>query len=124
MWLVEISLRDVINLEPGILRMMRMCRLLRLIRLVKTIQGFDALYIMTTAMLGSTVCLFWSFMLLMTVQVMIAFFLNESLEIYFNDPSKPVSEKLEVFEYFGTTARVMLTMFELTLAQLDRSRVA
>jgi len=24
--------------------------------------GFDALYIMTTAMLGSTVCLFWSFM--------------------------------------------------------------
>ena len=25
----------------------------------------------------------------MTVQVMIAFFLNESLEIYFNDPSKP-----------------------------------
>ncbi|CAK9067376.1 unnamed protein product [Durusdinium trenchii] len=116
MWLAEVSLRDVIQLEPGILRMMRMCRLLRLIRLVKTIQGFDALYIMTTAMLGSVVCLFWSFMLLMTVQVMIAFFLNESLEIYFNDPTKPVSEKHEVFEYFGTTARVMLTMFELTLA--------
>jgi len=116
MWLVEVALRDFIQLEPGILRMMRMARLLRLIRLVKTIQGFDALYIMTTAMLGSTVCLFWSFMLLMTVQVMIAFFLNESLEIYFTDPSKPISEKLEVFEYFGTTARVMLTMFELTLA--------
>ncbi|CAL1166019.1 unnamed protein product [Cladocopium goreaui] len=116
MWLVEIALRDFIQLDPAILRMMRMARLLRLIRLVKTIQGFDALYIMTTAMLGSTVCLFWSFMLLMTVQVMIAFFLNESLEVYFSDPSKPVSEKLEVFEYFGTTARVMLTMFELTLA--------
>lgn len=29
-----------------------------------------------------------------------------------------ISEKLEVFEYFGTTARVMLTMFELTLAYL------
>jgi len=116
MWLVEVALRDFIQLEPGILRMMRMARLLRLIRLVKTIQGFDALYIMTTAMLGSTVCLFWSFMLLMTVQVMIAFFLNESLEVYFTDPSKPISEKLEVFEYFGTTARVMLTMFELTLA--------
>ena len=32
-------------------------------------------------------------------------------------PAK-VSEKHEVFEYFGTTARVMLTMFELTLANL------
>lgn len=27
-----------------------------------SVAGFDALYIMTTAMLGSTVCLFWSFM--------------------------------------------------------------
>lgn len=29
--------------------------------------------------------------LLMTVQVMIAFFLNESLEVYFTDPSKPAT---------------------------------
>ncbi|CAE6949078.1 Scn11a [Symbiodinium natans] len=116
MWLVEVSLQSFFRLEPAVLRMMRMARLLRLIRLVKTIQGFDALYIMTTAMQGSATCLFWSFMLLTTVQMMIAFFLNESLEVYFNDESKPASEKLEVFEYFGTTARVMLTMFELTLA--------
>mmetsp|Transcript_8910 Transcript_8910/g.21332 ORF Transcript_8910/g.21332 Transcript_8910/m.21332 type:complete len:822 (+) Transcript_8910:53-2518(+) len=117
MWLVEVVLASVIPLtDTPILRMMRMARLLRLIRLVKTIQGFDALYIMTTAMQGSATCLFWSFMLLTTVQVMIAFFLNESLEPYYQDASKPVSEKLEVFEYFGTTARVMLTMFELTLA--------
>ncbi|CAJ1408870.1 unnamed protein product, partial [Effrenium voratum] len=116
MWLAEFTLRDVIQMDGAILRMMRMARLLRLIRLVKTIQGFDALYIMTTALMGSTVCLFWSFMLLMTVQIMIAFFLNESLETYFQDKTKPVSEKLQVFEYFGTTARVMLTMFELTLA--------
>ena len=34
--------------------------------------------------------------------------------------SDKVSEKLEVFEYFGTTARVMLTMFELTLAHLGQ----
>ncbi|CAE7242440.1 CACNA1G [Symbiodinium necroappetens] len=116
MWLVEVSLQSVVALDPAFLRMMRMARLLRLIRLVKTIQGFNALYIMTTAMMGSATCLFWSFMLLTTVQMMIAFFLNESLEVYFTDDTKPASEKLEVFEYFGTTARVMLTMFELTLA--------
>ena len=38
-----------------------MGRVLRLLRLVKTIQGFDALYIMTTAMQGSVTVLFWSF---------------------------------------------------------------
>ena len=81
-----------------------MGRVLRLLRLVKTIQGFDALYIMTTAMQGSVTVLFWSFVrlgngqrprekpiprLLMVVQTLIAFTLNQALDSYFRDQSKP-----------------------------------
>ena len=40
--------------------------------------------------------------LLMTVQVMIAFFLNESLEVYFSDPSKPATwNDLEWAQYLS-----------------------
>ncbi|CAJ1328722.1 unnamed protein product [Effrenium voratum] len=116
-WIAEkvLSAYDAV-LDQGLLRVLRMGRVLRLLRLVKTIQGFDALYIMTTAMQGSVTVLFWSFVLLMVVQTLIAFTLNQALDAYFKDKSKPVHQQHQVFEYFGTTGRAMFTMFELTLA--------
>ncbi|OLP87440.1 Sodium channel protein type 11 subunit alpha [Symbiodinium microadriaticum] len=115
-WLVEKTLSAYAQLDQGLLRVLRMGRVLRLLRLVKTIQGFDALYIMTTAMQGSVTVLFWSFVLLMVVQTLIAFTLNQALDSYFKDKTKPVNEQHQVFEYFGTAGRAMFTMFELTLA--------
>jgi len=116
LWLVEKTLSAYAQLDQRVLRVLRMGRVLRLLRLVKTIQGFDTLYIMTTAMQGSVTVLFWSFVLLMVVQTLIAFTLNQALDGYFKDVTKPVNEQHEVFEYFGTAGRAMFTMFELTLA--------
>eukprot|EP00931_Biecheleriopsis_adriatica_P030328 TRINITY_DN17887_c0_g1_i3.p1 TRINITY_DN17887_c0_g1~~TRINITY_DN17887_c0_g1_i3.p1 ORF type:complete len:250 (-),score=58.38 TRINITY_DN17887_c0_g1_i3:36-785(-) len=70
---------------------------------------------MTTAMRGSLAVLFWSFVLLMVLQVMIAFFLNLVLESRMTDPSLDSEERQLIFEYFGTCSRGILTMFELTL---------
>lgn len=115
-WIIEKALSAYAVLDQGLLRVLRMGRVLRLLRLVKTIQGFDALYIMTTAMQGSVTVLFWSFVLLMVVQTLIAFTLNQALDSYFRDKTKPVHQQHQVFEYFGTAGRAMFTMFELTLA--------
>jgi len=115
-WVIEKALSAYAVLDQGLLRVLRMGRVLRLLRLVKTIQGFDALYIMTTAMQGSVTVLFWSFVLLMVVQTLIAFTLNQALDPYFRDKTKPVHQQHQVFEYFGTAGRAMFTMFELTLA--------
>ncbi|CAE7241336.1 SCN11A [Symbiodinium sp. CCMP2592] len=116
LWLADLFLSQHMPLDSGMVRTLRLARVLRLVRLMRTMQGFDALYIMTTAMYGSLVVLFWSFMLLLLVQTTIAFCLTQILGGFFHAADVPVSQKIEIFQYFGTASRAMFTMFELTLA--------
>eukprot|EP00930_Biecheleria_cincta_P093149 TRINITY_DN8332_c0_g1_i3.p1 TRINITY_DN8332_c0_g1~~TRINITY_DN8332_c0_g1_i3.p1 ORF type:complete len:697 (+),score=134.64 TRINITY_DN8332_c0_g1_i3:56-2146(+) len=102
--------------DPMPLRLARLARLLRLLRLVRTIQGFDALYVITTALRGSLSILMWSFALLFILQLMFAFFLNQMVMNVVLDETTPGAVSDKLFAYFGTTTRAMLSMFELTLA--------
>jgi len=97
------------------LRLARLARLMRLLRLVKTIEAFDSLYVMTTAIRGSSSILVWAIVLLVIVQMMIALLLQHILESYVEDTSVSEDQRLLVFKYYGTFARTMLTMFEITL---------
>merc|ERR1719237_1601636 len=47
--------------------------------------------------------------------MMIAFVLQQLLEEYVLDETNPQEKRLEVFMFYGTFARTMLTMFEITL---------
>jgi len=70
---------------------------------------------MTTAIKSSAIVLAWSCMLLFMVQVLVAFCINQLLdEFYFRD-DHPDEEKREVFEYFGSFSRALLSTFEMTL---------
>mmetsp|Transcript_40241 Transcript_40241/g.72281 ORF Transcript_40241/g.72281 Transcript_40241/m.72281 type:complete len:279 (+) Transcript_40241:3-839(+) len=101
-----------------LMRLVRLVRLLRLLRLVRTIQGFDALYILTTSLRGSFSVLCWSFLLIFLIQLMFAFILNQMLTPYFRKDNDLVSDDVKawLFAYFGSTSRSILTMFELSLA--------
>jgi hypothetical protein len=80
------------------------------------LQGFDALYLMTTAIRSSTAVLFWAFVLLVVVQAMLALMINQILEFnFFNEDSISMEKRLRMFTYFGTFSRSFLTMFEITL---------
>lgn len=104
------------NLDDSVLRLARTARLLRLVRVIRMIHGFDSLYLMMTAMRGSVAVLFWSFILLLVAQIMIAFLLNEVLSAtYLADENAPKEDRQRVFAYFGTCSRAILSMFELTL---------
>merc|ERR1719336_3266904 len=46
---------------------------------------------------------------------MLALLLQTLLEVYILDEQKPKAARLEVFKFYGTFARTMLTMFEITL---------
>jgi len=98
-----------------LLRLARLARLLRLLRLVRTIRLFDSLYLMTTAMKGSFAVLLWSVVLLALVQMMLAFLLQQLLEGYILDEDNPEAKRKEVYRFYGSFARSMLTMFEITL---------
>jgi voltage-gated sodium channel len=118
-WLLEKPFKDVLTLpaDATLLRTARLFKLLRLVKIIKTLHGFDSLYLLVTTLKGSGQILGWSCMLLVVVQMLIAFVIFFLLsEAYFKNELYPIEERRKVFEYFGTFSRAMLSMFEMTLA--------
>merc|ERR1712216_223800 len=66
-------------------------------------------------MKGSFVSLLWSVLILVLVQMMLALLLQVMVEDYISNRSMEHHKRMEVFQFFGTFARTMLTMFEITL---------
>jgi len=50
------------------------------------------------------------------IQVIVAMVLSQLTKPYFDDQQKPQSERIEVFTYYGTFTRSLLTTFEIMLA--------
>eukprot|EP00931_Biecheleriopsis_adriatica_P055516 TRINITY_DN32851_c0_g1_i1.p1 TRINITY_DN32851_c0_g1~~TRINITY_DN32851_c0_g1_i1.p1 ORF type:complete len:630 (-),score=139.18 TRINITY_DN32851_c0_g1_i1:12-1859(-) len=116
-WLLSALSIAHLPIDPLILRMCRLARLLRLLRLARTIKGFDSLHLITTTITGSISALFWSAVLLLLMMMLIAAVMNEWLVVYMNsedEDADPVKQE-EVYKYFGTFSRAMLSMFELTV---------
>lgn len=70
-WVMD-RIFSALPIDAMLLRLARLCRLLRLLRLVRTIQGFDALYILTTSLRHSLLVLLWGFLLLFLMQLFFA----------------------------------------------------
>eukprot|EP00930_Biecheleria_cincta_P032148 TRINITY_DN22308_c0_g1_i1.p1 TRINITY_DN22308_c0_g1~~TRINITY_DN22308_c0_g1_i1.p1 ORF type:complete len:560 (-),score=105.72 TRINITY_DN22308_c0_g1_i1:34-1680(-) len=120
-WICDQALVAGIPVDASTLRTVRLVRLLRLLRLVRKIQGFDALYVLTTSLRGSLSVLCWSFLLILLIQLGLAFLLNQIVSAFLNGSlsgSSNIREdvKWKLFEYFGSCSRALLTMFELALA--------
>jgi hypothetical protein len=121
-WYMEVMGESVVPLDPTMLRMGRMVRLFRLLKLAKKINGFDSLYLMTTAIRGSFSSLAWSCCLLSLFQIVVALFVNSLLATFYFDegyqdyPVQELQERRIVFEYWGSFSRALLTTFEITLA--------
>ena len=107
----------VLPVESPVLRLARLVRLIRLVKLVRAVQGFDSLIIMTTALKDSVNALFWVAMIMLVVEMMFALLLNQVLValIFSTGHEYTDAEEKQLFQYFGTFLRAMLTMFQLTL---------
>lgn len=107
--------------NPMSLRLLRMFRLVRLIRLIRTLENMDILYIMTTAIKGMSMVVLWAVCLLSLMLSTCALFLTQFLHsTYFDNPARLASSDQtagqEMYKYFGTFSRCLLSMFEITLA--------
>lgn len=76
---------------------------------------FDSLYLMLTAIKGSLYILVWAVLVLCVVEMSLACLLQASVENYLRDGVGDQKATDAVFMHFGSFARSMLTMFELTL---------
>jgi len=111
------------RLPVGLLRLVRLARLLRLMKLVKTLKGFDALYLITTSFRGSFNILSWSLVLLLLTQVLFALLMQAVLEAWILDSTLPWTEREQLFMFFGTFSRSLLTTFEMISATGTRLAV-
>ncbi|CAK0839691.1 unnamed protein product [Prorocentrum cordatum] len=103
------------NIE--LLRLLRAVKLLRLLKLVRTIEGFDALHLMTTALESSAWALCWSVLLLLSIQTFVAMIATYLFRALYMKKGSLSDEDLEhLFEYWGTFTRSLLSLFELALA--------
>jgi len=114
-WFVDILSGSNAVINPMLIRLLRLGRLLRILRLVRSMDQFAPLILLIRAMAASVYILLWAMVLLVLVQMIVAMFLSQVLEDYVLDNSKDVEAKIEVYTYFGTFTRAMLTTFEMTL---------
>lgn len=104
-------------------RLLRLVRVARLVRLLRHVSSLDMLYIMTTAMRGMTTILVYSVALLAVILMSCAMLLTQFLHTtYFDGVSvanltqQQLLKHTEMYDFFGTFTRSLLSMFELTLA--------
>jgi len=102
--------------SPMLLRLFRLVRLLRLLKLARRFTAFDSLRVMTSAIKGSFSVLVWTIVCLFLIQMVIACGVQTSVESFLIEYKEVATEgRHEVFQYYGTFARTMLTSMEMTL---------
>jgi len=94
---------------------LRLARLARLVKLVKNLEAFDSLRVMIKSLYTCIPVLFWSSLVLFFVEVIVGLSLNNMLSPEIENPERSLSDRTELFKYFGTFSRSMTTMMELTL---------
>jgi len=99
-----------------IARLLRLVKLGRGMRLVKMSKVLDSLHLILKCIASSVITLFWAFGLLGVTQCVAAMVFSQLVHPYLENNSKPLLDRQEVYSYYGTFTRSMLTMFEIMLA--------
>eukprot|EP00747_Dinoflagellata_sp_TGD_P154022 gnl/TRDRNA2_/TRDRNA2_177455_c0_seq7.p1 gnl/TRDRNA2_/TRDRNA2_177455_c0~~gnl/TRDRNA2_/TRDRNA2_177455_c0_seq7.p1 ORF type:complete len:709 (-),score=100.13 gnl/TRDRNA2_/TRDRNA2_177455_c0_seq7:162-2288(-) len=102
-------------LNPTMMRVVRLARMIRVLKFVRMVKAFNSLFLLIRSIEASVSSLFWSFALLVTVQTAMGMMVHQILRGFLADESQDVEVRRQVFSYFGTFSRSMLTMFEITL---------
>lgn len=114
LWVAERAVEVSFSVNPMLLRLLRMLKLVRLVKMVKAIQSFDSLRVLVCSISASFSALAWSTTFLLLVLSMEAILLCNIVQGFVEkEPDQDTQQ--ELYMYFGTLTRAMLTMVELTL---------
>eukprot|EP00746_Dinoflagellata_sp_MGD_P130881 gnl/MRDRNA2_/MRDRNA2_64724_c0_seq1.p1 gnl/MRDRNA2_/MRDRNA2_64724_c0~~gnl/MRDRNA2_/MRDRNA2_64724_c0_seq1.p1 ORF type:complete len:398 (-),score=59.89 gnl/MRDRNA2_/MRDRNA2_64724_c0_seq1:8-1144(-) len=97
-------------------RLLRVAKLVRILRVVRTMKMFWSLRVLVQTISGSIGALGWSMVLLGLIQTIAALFLSQLLLEVVNDESRDMDIRMHCYQYFGSSLRAWLTMFEITMA--------
>eukprot|EP00913_Durusdinium_trenchii_P002828 g2618.t1 len=97
-------------ISPTFLRMLRLGKLLRALRVVRMSAVLESLQLL--CIFASLRILFWSLVLLMVIQCSAGMTISYMLSDYMVNPEGDAAAQFEVFRYYGTFTKTLLTMFD------------
>eukprot|EP00439_Symbiodinium_sp_Y106_P037697 s805_g4.t1 len=98
------------------LRMLRLAKVARALRLMRMRRALESLSLLLRCVQSSLQVLFWSLGLLGVIQCIAGMVIGQLLMPYMRNESIDVVRRSEVYKYFGTFNRTLLTMFEVLFA--------
>jgi len=104
------------TVNPAMIRFLRLAKLVRALRLMRIGRTFDSLHLLLQCLVSSLITLFWTCSLLAVIQMLVAMLLSQLTLPYVENEHNPADERKEVFAYYGTFTKSMLTTFEIMLA--------
>lgn len=114
-WCMDFAAGLRLIANPMLLRLIRLIRLLRLLRLVKVMEMFDTLMLMVTSIRASASVLCWGTLVLTLTMTGCALVVNDMVWPVMDDNSVDLEVRKQLFAFWGTYGRCMVTMFEVTL---------
>lgn len=116
--LVEMTVTELLTLplSPVLFRLLRIGKLFRAIRMVHMTNMLASLHLLVKCLIASCNMLFWSFCLLTFLQCVAGLVISTLCRGFLQDESVSVELRQEVYLYFGTFSRTILTMFEILFA--------
>jgi len=101
--------------DPTLMRLARFARMMRVLRIIRLIRAFDSLYLLLKSIQASVGALIWSFVCMVSLQIGCGLVLMQLLNPQLSDEDRSMDERIEIFNYFGTFLRMLVTMFEITI---------
>lgn len=103
-------------LNPMAARTLRLMKLTRALRIARLERVTDSLHLLLRCISASVATLSWSVAVLFLVQCIAAMVLSQLVFEFLTDDTKSTEARQDVFRYYGTFSRTMITMFEIHLA--------
>ncbi|CAE7269459.1 Scn11a [Symbiodinium sp. CCMP2456] len=118
--ILSVSASFIAGLDEGFnvwaLRMLRLAKVARALRLMRMRRALESLSLLLRCVQSSLQVLFWSLGLLGVIQCIAGMVIGQLLMPYMRNESIDVVRRAEVYKYFGTFNRTLLTMFEVLFA--------
>lgn len=118
--ILSVSASFIAGLDEGFnvwaLRMLRLAKVARALRLMRMRRALESLSLLLRCVQSSLQVLFWSLGLLGVIQCIAGMVIGQLLMPYMRNESIDVVRRSEVYKYFGTFNRTLLTMFEVLFA--------
>lgn len=116
--IVEVAFVYTVKLpvEPMLFRLLRVGKLIRAIRMVAMTSVLASLQLLVKCLVASRDMLWWSFCLLAFVQCVAGMILSTLCQDFLSHEEYDSAVRKEVYMYYGTFTRTVLTMFEILFA--------